>query len=97
MALGTKEDGHFAWEEVVGKEEELIIFKGLYSPNFVCAKFASLDNIFSFTHFITLCYLRCKYYMWGGKYLNKISGGSLWILLLFGIFATITAGPKVEH
>ena len=49
MALGTKEDGHFAWEEVVvGKEEELIIFKGLYSPNFVCAKFASLDNIVCF-------------------------------------------------
>ena len=44
MALGTKEDGHFAWVGVVGKEEELIIFKGLYSPNFVCAKFASLDN-----------------------------------------------------
>ena len=42
MALGTKEDGHFA--EGVGKEVELIIFKGLYSPNFVCAKFASLDN-----------------------------------------------------
>ena len=36
MALGTKEDGHFAEEEEVveGKEEELIIFKGLYSPNF---------------------------------------------------------------
>ena len=33
MALGTKEDGHFT-EVVVGKEEELIIFKGLYSPNF---------------------------------------------------------------
>ena len=34
MALGTKEDGHFAEVEVVeGKEEELIIFKGLYSPN----------------------------------------------------------------
>ena len=32
MALGTKEDGHFG-EGVVGKEEELIIFKGLYSPN----------------------------------------------------------------
>ena len=31
MALGTKEDGHFAEGE--GKEEELIIFKGLYSPN----------------------------------------------------------------
>ena len=45
MALGTKEDGHFAEGEVVeGKEVELIIFKGLYSPNFVCAKFASLDN-----------------------------------------------------
>ena len=44
MALGTKEDGHFA--EEVGKEEELIIFKGLYSPNFVCAKFASLDNLY---------------------------------------------------
>ena len=35
MALGTKEDGHFAeGEEGEGKEEELIIFKGLYSPNF---------------------------------------------------------------
>ena len=34
MALGTKEDGHFAEVEVEGKEEELIIFKGLYSPNF---------------------------------------------------------------
>ena len=44
MALGTKEDGHFAEEVVEGKEEELIIFKGLYSPNFVCAKFASLDK-----------------------------------------------------
>ena len=33
MALGTKEDGHFA-VEVEGKEEEVIIFKGLYSPNF---------------------------------------------------------------
>ena len=33
MALGMKEDGHFA-EVEVGKEEELIIFKGLYSPNF---------------------------------------------------------------
>ena len=34
MALGTKEDGHFAEEGEGGKEEELIIFKGLYSPNF---------------------------------------------------------------
>jgi len=33
MALGTKEDIHFA-EEVEGKEEELIFSKGLYSPNF---------------------------------------------------------------
>ena len=32
MAVGTKVDGHFPWE-VGGKEEELVIFKGLYSPN----------------------------------------------------------------
>ena len=52
MALGTKEDGHFA--EGVGKEEELIIFKGLYSPNFVCAKFASLDKNFVCAKFASL-------------------------------------------
>ena len=33
MALGTKEEGHFAEVGEEGKEEELIIFKGLYSPN----------------------------------------------------------------
>ena len=37
MALGTKEDGHFA-EVGGGKEVELIIFKGLYSPNFFSQK-----------------------------------------------------------
>ena len=43
MALGTKEDGHFA-EGEEGKEEELIIFKGLYSPNLLVLEFASLDK-----------------------------------------------------
>ena len=45
MALGTKEDGHFAWE--VGKEEELIIFKGLYSPNFFLQKVLKFGQLAS--------------------------------------------------
>ena len=49
---------------MVGKEEELIIFKGLYSPNFVCAKFASLDNKALMT-FIDLASLGCGRYEGG--------------------------------
>ena len=51
MALGTKEDGHFA--EEVGKEEKLIIFKGLYSPNleFVSSQVWTIFNCFVFYTF----------------------------------------------
>ena len=46
MALGTKEDQHIA-EQKVGKEEELIFSKGLYSPNFFVqsSKFGQLGWI----------------------------------------------------